>query len=563
MICWRFVVLTGFLIVSLIPIHLYGQNTKIKIDSLKTILEQSTSDTSKVNVLVALATVESATADKIKYGNDAKQLAEKINWTEGIFKANNELGNIYFADKNDYATAAKYYQTNIAISQTRKKNDEEALSTENTAICYQNMGQHKKAIEYYDKSLSLRPGPDMEMGILGNMGDAYISIGDNPHALSSYISSLKLLENTLASKKTVDIKDTSQKAALLLNISGIYMQMGQPDKAAENYNQVINISRAIKNKWIEVLALNGIANTYKDRKDYAKAIETYTASLNESIDIHNFDGQVTSLNELANVYIETGDLGKAMECAKNALKLAEEHSRTGQLSGVYTTLGLVYLKQSEFQQAISFLEKALSLSQSNGELDIEQNALSALSDAYEKLNQPEKALKIYRDYIAVRDSVHGIDKANYLTRIDLEYTFDAEKQKQNAIFNEKIARQQVLTYCGYGGLALVLLLAFFIYKSYTTQKKYNALLSKEKQGHLAQISAQDTVLSDIAHTQSHFVRGPIATILGLLQFYNYEDPADPLNKEIIEGISVSIEKLDTVVKEVVHKENQLRRDTNT
>ena len=560
MVCWRFVVFTGCLIISLVPIHLHGQNAKI--DSLKAVLQHAISDTDKVNTLVALAAMDGdSTEKKIQYANEAKILAEKINWTKGVFNANDQLANIYFARKNDYVTAGKFYQANVTISQDNKNIGNEAASIEQVATCYQNLGQHKKAIECYDKSLSLKPGPDMEMGILGNMGDAYISIGDFPHALSSYISSLKLLENTLASKKTVDHNDSTQKAALLLNISGIYMQMGQPDKAAENYNQVINISRAIKNKWIEVLALNGIANTYKVRKDYTKAIETYTVSLNECIDIHNFRGQVTTLSELANVYVETGDLLKAMGFAKNALKLAEEHNYTDQLSAVYTTLGGVYLKRGEFPAAASFLQKALSLSQANGELDIEQNALSALSDAYEKLKQPEKALKTYRDYISVRDSVHGIDKANYLTRIDLEYTFDAEKQKQNDDFNAKIARQQVLTYCGYGGLALVLLLAFFIYKSYTTQKKYNALLSKEKQGHLAQISAQDTVLSDIAHIHSHFVRGPIATSLGLLQFYNHEDPADPLNKEIIEGVNVSIEKLDTVVKELVAKENNLRRET--
>jgi len=519
-------------------------------------------DTSKVNILLSLAFIDcNDTTNKLKYANQARVLAEKIEWPKGIIKSNEQLSNICFICEANYAKALEYIQNNIIVARDNNYKEDEANSLEKVATCYHFLGQHKKAIEYYDKSLSLKPGPDMEMGILGNMGDAYVAIGDFPHALSRYISSLKLLESTLAAKKTVDVSDSSQKAALLLNISGIYMQMGQPDKAAENFKQVINIGRAINNKGLKVLALNGIANTYKVRKDFTKAIETYTESLNECIGIHYPKGQVTVLNELANVYIETSDLIKAMECAKNALKLAEEHHYTDLLASVYTALGQVYSKQRKFQQAISFLQKALSLSQKNGELDIEQNALSALSDAYEKLHQPEKALKTYRDYISVRDSVHGIDKANYLTRIDLEYTFDAEKQKQNDDFNAKIARQQMLTYCGYGGLALVLLLAFFMYKNYTTQKKYNALLSKEKQGHLAQISAQDNVLSDIAHTQSHFVRGPIATILGLLQFYNHEDPADPLNKEIIEGVGVSIEKLDAVVKEVVAKENNLRRET--
>jgi signal transduction histidine kinase len=66
------------------------------------------------------------------------------------------------------------------------------------------------------------------------------------------------------------------------------------------------------------------------------------------------------------------------------------------------------------------------------------------------------------------------------------------------------------------------------------------------------------VLSDIAHTQAHDVRGPVATILGLLQLFNHDDPTDPINGEVINKLNVATEKLDNVVKEVVYKENRLR-----
>ena len=177
------------------------------------------------------------------------------------------------------------------------------------------------------------------------------------------------------------------------------------------------------------------------------------------------------------------------------------------------------------------------------------------------MGEPAQALDAYIHFISIRDSLYNIATANKLTQIDLEYSFNAEKIKQQLAFDESIQRQRIFTYASFVGAALVLLLSFFMYKSYNTQKKYNALLKKEKERHLAQILAQDTVLSDIAHIQSHFVRGPIATIIGLLQFYNHEDPADPVNKEVVDGINTSIEKLDNVVKEMVAKENKLRRES--
>lgn len=130
----------------------------------------------------------------------------------------------------------------------------------------------------------------------------------------------------------------------------------------------------------------------------------------------------------------------------------------------------------------------------------------------------------------------------------------------DVIYNKNLSTQQVYTFTGFAGLILVLLLTFFIYRNYETQKKYNELLSKEKKSHLAHIEAQSNVLSDIAYTQAHHIRGPISTILGLVQIFNYEDPADPMNKQVMEWISATTDKLDNVVKEVIAKENKLRKE---
>lgn len=131
---------------------------------------------------------------------------------------------------------------------------------------------------------------------------------------------------------------------------------------------------------------------------------------------------------------------------------------------------------------------------------------------------------------------------------------------QEMVYRGNIERQRMLTYSGFTGLVLVLLLAFFIYRNYKIQKKYNELLSREKKRHLAHIEAQSNVLSDIAHIQAHQVRGPVSTILGLVHIFNYDDPTDPMNKQVMEWIASTTEKLDNVVKEVIIKENKLRSE---
>ena len=231
--------------------HLSAQKKNTRIDSLNTTLLHTTSDTERINILLELSSNSNDdTASKLKYVYDAMSLAQKIKWSKGISNANTQLG-YYYTNRRHYDKALKYFQNNIQIAQSNHDGIDEIQSMELIAKCYDALGQHKKSLEYYYKILALNPDPDTKMGVYGDMGSIYTLIGDYTHALSSYVNSLKLLDEMLQSKKTGDIQDTLQKAGLLLNIGDIYLAMKQPDKAFENYNKVFAISKQIHDNTFE------------------------------------------------------------------------------------------------------------------------------------------------------------------------------------------------------------------------------------------------------------------------------------------------------------------------
>ena len=71
------------------------------------------------------------------------------------------------------------------------------------------------------------------------------------------------------------------------------------------------------------------------------------------------------------------------------------------------------------------------------------------------------------------------------------------------------------------------------------------------------IKLQYTTLRQIAFMQSHQVRRPIASLLGLLNIFNYENFNDPKNIEILENIKITVEFFDDIIKRIVKKTEEI------
>jgi PAS domain S-box-containing protein len=61
---------------------------------------------------------------------------------------------------------------------------------------------------------------------------------------------------------------------------------------------------------------------------------------------------------------------------------------------------------------------------------------------------------------------------------------------------------------------------------------------------------QNKALKDIATMQSHQVRKPVAQILGLVNLLNKDNPADPLNAEILDKLYESASSFDNIIREI-------------
>jgi PAS domain S-box-containing protein len=80
----------------------------------------------------------------------------------------------------------------------------------------------------------------------------------------------------------------------------------------------------------------------------------------------------------------------------------------------------------------------------------------------------------------------------------------------------------------------------------------------EQKKQMLHIQEQNNKLMDIAWIQSHKVRGPVATILGLASLLNYNENTDEPNAEIIINLKLATQMLDDIIREIVEKTKILK-----
>lgn len=85
----------------------------------------------------------------------------------------------------------------------------------------------------------------------------------------------------------------------------------------------------------------------------------------------------------------------------------------------------------------------------------------------------------------------------------------------------------------------------------TDQKEMFRQIMSEKM----KLEVQNQKLSEIAWIQSHKVRSPLANIMGLVPLLDFNNPGNPDNIDILNGIKAASERLDDVIHDITDRIN--------
>lgn len=452
-------------IILFIVFQSFGQNRSI--DSLKALLPSLRDDTVKVNVLNALARELRASRDSntLVYGNEAYQLAGRLNFSRGKASAAIQLGRylgshgkskealdllnealsiyeklgigngiatclnnigVVYLNSGKYRTAIPYFKRALTIYEKLDDKDEIANATSNLGTCYENEGEYTSALEAYFKVLQIDELTGYKEGMAGDYNSIaviYKKQGDLARAIEFHKK---------AEQIHIEINDQYGLAVSYVNAGPLYKEMGEYDKALEILEKALSRFREMKIAMGEAIALHNIGSVYLMQKEFSDAVRYFR----NSIEITKGDGSNSEVK------------------VRNLIYLADAYAKVGRPDSAF-----VFAKQGE----------AMAQQMDNKEISLEVNKV--LYDIFKLKNDYRNALSYHEKYLANKDSLFNNEKTSQFRELQTKYETE-KKEQQIAILNGERALQEnklnnraLLLYASIGVIILIIIFSIAVVRS--------------------------------------------------------------------------------------------------
>jgi tetratricopeptide (TPR) repeat protein len=175
------------------------------------------------------------------------------------------------------------------------------------------------------------------------------------------------------------------------NLAAFYQGQGQFQKALEMFIHVA----ARKPPKDSGMTRYNLGNLYVELGDSDKALENYELSQGAFHTTGDALNEVNALIGIGRVFQQRGDAQAALNTYERARQLLPGEP------GVLHSIGLAQIDLDKPREALSWLEPALEKARANLNRWIEAATLLAIGTAYSRLGQPDEASKRFSEAIAV------------------------------------------------------------------------------------------------------------------------------------------------------------------
>jgi serine phosphatase RsbU (regulator of sigma subunit) len=465
------------------------------IDSLLTVLKTLKEDTSKSNTLNEITRAylfELNDQEKANvYIQQQITQAKKINYKKGLAFGYLNSGILYRTTGN-YQMAHHYDSEALKIMQEIGSRKGESSCYGNIGMTYINQGNYKEGLEYSFKGLSIKQEIGDKRGVAisyNNIGAVYFDKGNYKEALTCYLKSLKIRE---------ELNDKMGISMSYNNIGNIFNSQNKLEAALAYYKKAVKIQEELGNKKASTNTYTNIGNVYWDQHNYKEAFAYHFKALKIQEASNDKKGIAISYNSIGADYLHMGKPDQALAYQLRSFALCKEIGYKRGLINASGGIGNLYEQQNKWKDALIYYDEMLAIAK---ELDTKEgirDAYENFASVYKKRKDFDKALQYTQLLYEVKDSI--LNKENFKQVTELNTRYETEKKEKEILLltkdqqlSSKILKEQQLVRWGLmGGMVLLFISIFSIYRRYRFKQKANLLLEKQKE----EIQKQNVLITD-------------------------------------------------------------------
>lgn len=309
------------------------------------------------------------------------------------------------------------------------------------------------------------------------LGLIYYRKSELSAAMNNFLKALMVAES--------ETKDTAGIVSLTNNIGNIMLTQGQFDKAITYYKKALELNKSRRDIKSTALTIDNIAVVYVNKGDYKTALKYQQQAAELIKSLH--DPKLLSdlqMNSGA-VYNMLGQHDLAMGFFLSAYALSKELGDKSSIAAIAANISDVHRIKKNYQKAVEYAMESYRLARESDSPLTLRIATETLSQIYEEMNLPVEALRYYKEFSKVKDSILNIENVSQINEWAAKFE-SAQKQKEIALLtkekelsNSKVKQKSMINLFLYAGIGFALILLILLFNRIRIKQKANIQLEEK------------------------------------------------------------------------------------